>query len=137
MKWYKEQEQIYYQNGRWSPIKGQFKHEHGTISMFQYAFQPKNPEEKEPSADHKQKNFIGKFCDHLQQNIDDLCIDVVSLKTSVGTLHTNVQKIGNIVVDNHSGIIDIKHSLSKIKLHTDQILNNVHKNADDLQTVVA
>ena len=40
-------------------------------------------------------------------------------------------------MDNHNGIIDVKDSLSKIKLHTDQLLNNVHKNADDLQTVVS
>lgn len=53
LKWYKEQENTYYQNGRWPPVKGQFKHEHGTIFMFQYAFQPKSVEEKEPSSDHK------------------------------------------------------------------------------------
>ena len=80
LKWYKEQENTYYQNGRWPLVKGQFKHEHGIVSMFQYAFQPKSAEEKEPSSDHKQKNFIGKFCDHLQQNIDDLCTNVIFLQ---------------------------------------------------------
>ena len=61
LKWYKEQENTYYQNGRWPPIKGQFKHEHGIVSMFRYVFQPKSAKEKEPSSDHKQKNFIRKF----------------------------------------------------------------------------
>ena len=86
--------------------------------MFQYAFQPKNAEEKEPSSDHKQKNFIGKFCDHLQQNIDDLCTDVISLKQFLATLNTNVQKLGNIAIKIHTGIVETKDSLRKIKLQT-------------------
>ena len=40
-----------------------------------------------------------------------------------------------IDVENHTRLVEIKDSLSKIKIQTEQLLNNVHKNADELQAV--
>lgn len=62
---------------------------------------------------------------------------MISLKQSLATLNNDVQKLSNIAIENHTGIVETKDSLSKIKLQTEQILKNAHKNVDELQVVTA